>query len=108
MKLDKTKPYGTINGHHAAAFVQGEQLFDGAGNPVDPEDLKPAEPAPPTSAQIFLENILEGAPMSQSNVYKEVEICSQDWEGVKNAAILMNIKKYKRANIEMWALADPT
>lgn len=52
MKLDRSKPFGTVFGSSdGAAFEQGGVLFDAEGNAMQPVAEQPRRPGRPPKAQ---------------------------------------------------------
>ena len=114
MKLDKTRPYGTITGHAIACFEQDGVLFDGAGYAIeegevakkDPKIEEIIETAEVSSAETFLKNILSGGPLSKSVVYQTSQNNNQLWQDINAAAVKMNILKFQFKGQETWKLPD--
>lgn len=118
MKLNRTRPYGTITGHASACFEQNGVLFDGAGEQLaeyTPASKKPGpkpkEPAFETlndkalaNACAFLQNLLKGGPLDKSVVFKEADGNNQHWDTVKLAFEEIKGKASKRGQSTMWAL----
>lgn len=94
MNLDRDKTYGTVWGHPSASFAQGGKLFNGAGEEVKPEKAVPAssDASPPQDSESFIQAILSGGPVLQSNVYKEVGLKGLDWTDVKSEAARLGVK----------------
>lgn len=101
MKLDMSKPYGTIYGNTAAMYEQNGQCFGGNGEPVEPTDLS-EEAEAETSVQQWLCELLSGGPMTESNVFKACEDAGKPWPEVKTAH---GVRKYRYRGADMWKLA---
>jgi hypothetical protein len=113
MKLDRSKPYGTIHGHTHAMFEQSGRLFDGAGSLLGDhskevpkqQDLKiPTDDL--AAAAEFLKNILKSGPLSKAAVYKAAEQNNQPWPQVKSAFDDLKIVKFQYGNAETWKLPE--
>ena len=119
MKLNTTRPYGTITGHETAKFEQDGILFDGAGNQLGEYTSKPT--SKPTSkaaestfetlneravanAAEFLKNLLAGGPMDKSIVFKEAENNNQHWDTIKIAFAELKGKTSKMGQATLWSL----
>jgi hypothetical protein len=112
MKLDKSKPYGQVFGHHSASYEQDGKFFDGGGKLI-PESKEAAVPTPaPETAKFvggagaFLLRILKEGPMSKGGVYKEAEEAKLNWADVKNAAVTLNVHVYSQKSTEYWKLVE--
>jgi hypothetical protein len=107
MKLDPSKPHGTIWGHPQALYEQNGVLFDGGGNPLKP-DVTVVEPEEEEeereSFDAFVRNILDGGPIAQSDVYKEAQAKNLNWAEVKNAAALIPVKIVAIKGKPVWSL----
>jgi hypothetical protein len=110
MKLDRSRPYGTITGHPVACYEQDGALFDGAGAPLatpepqtDPTD-RIIETDGVESAKQFLTTILAQNPLSKSVIYKEAEHNNQSWEDVKSAFTLLGGVTFTYNRATMWKL----
>lgn len=107
-KMDFKKSYGTVYGHHSAAYEQDSKLYDGGGNLISEEADAPKEveesEAEEGAAELFLHALLEGGPILQTNIKKESELKELNWQEVLNAAIKMDVVKYKQGLANVWKL----
>lgn len=104
MKLDRSRPYGVINGHEWAVYEQSGVLFDAAGETPGHED--PVEVPDSGPAEQFLLTILNRKPLSKSVVFKTAEENNQDWKNVKAAAEILRVVKFKFGPTEFWKLPE--
>lgn len=104
--LDKEREFGTIYGHHSAMFEQDGRLFGGDGKPAAaPEEDEPASEEE-TVAGTWLRTQLAGGPVAQTELYKQCQIDSLNWDEVRNAANSMQVKKYKYRQVDTWKLTE--
>jgi hypothetical protein len=116
MKLDLTKPHGTVWGVHEAVYEQGGTLFGADGEPLgvrsvtqaltptaDEQDA-PAETGVKAAIQAFLKHHLAGGPVAKNNLYRESQTEGFVFADVKSEAADMRIGITKKAGIEMWQL----
>jgi hypothetical protein len=127
-KLDESKPYGTIWGHATAGYEQDGKLFGFDKVCLEPEKkaetktkAKSDNMAPPDgtpdpdkvietdevdSAKRFLETILANGPLAKATVFGEAQKNNQEWDRVKEAAAILDIRaeKAKGGKPEMWSL----
>jgi hypothetical protein len=112
VKLDRTKPFGTVVGHKVAKFEQNGLLFNASGELVDPPKVAPVQPDlivetdQVDSGRLFLLNILKGGPLSKSAVYKIAEENNQSWDSVNKAATLLGVVKFSYNKATMWKLPE--
>lgn len=112
MKLDRTKPFGTITGHKTARFEQNGLLYNIRGELLDPPKPTPVqqdliiETDSVDSGRRFLLHILRGGPMSKSVIYKVAEENNQPWDSVNKAADLLGITKFAYNKATMWKLPE--
>jgi hypothetical protein len=116
MKLDLTKPHGTVWGVHEAVYEQGGMLFGADGEPlgaraeakalvpVNALDNAPVESSVKQAIQDFLKHHLSGGPVSKNNLYRESQTEGFVFADVKSEAADMRIGITKKAGIEMWQL----
>ena len=113
MKLDFTKPYGTIYGHDEARYEQDGHLFRANGEPVTPPPPSPSpagdmviETDAVDSAKTFLTNVLKNGPLSKSAIFKIAGENNQEWKAVSDAADSLNITRFSYKNATMWKLPE--
>jgi hypothetical protein len=115
MRLDRSKPYGSITGHSAAKYEQNGVLFDAAGVALPPPpalmvDYVPADQIIETdevhSARLFLMNVLSSGPRNKSVIYKASEENNQSWEDVKKAFSLIGGRTFTFNRATMWKLPE--
>ncbi len=112
MKLDRTKPFGTIVGHKVAKFEQNGLLFNVRGELIDAPKAAPVQPDlvietdQVDSGRLFLLNILKSGPLSKSAVYKVAEENNQSWDSVSKAAALLGVVKFSYNKATMWKLPE--
>lgn len=114
--LDRTKPYGAINGHPVARYEQSGLLYDGAGQLLGSEntmanDARVLEETRAMTDSLvnaieFLKTILATGPVSKAAVYKEAENNNQVWSVVKDAALELKICTFQYRKSEMWKLPE--
>jgi hypothetical protein len=116
MKLDLTKPHGTVWGVHEAMYEQGGTLFGADGEPLGATEDSAApkahqdpaeEPAPDgvkSAIQAFLRVQLAGGPVAKNNLYRESQTEGFVFADVKSEAADMRIGITKKGGIEMWQL----
>lgn len=111
MKLDRTKPYGTVHGDNTIGFEQEGQYFTHAGVlvPKNAVTSKPAEKVdssidPLASTKTFLTSVLSGGPVAKASVYKESENTNMVWADVNKAVAEMAVRKFNQNKVEMWQL----
>ena len=68
-----------------------------------PEPVPVKEPEPIT-CKSFLQNFLDGGPISRTNVYREAENASLNWEEVKQAFKEMNGREYVQRGDWYWRI----
>ena len=114
MKLDPRFPYGINYGPDVtkpgnARYVQGGMEFDVNGDSLPPKRVKKddlIEHDGLVDACAFLLHILKGQNLTKAEVYKVAETNNQDWTLVKQAAIKLELVKFKFRGAEVWKLPD--
>lgn len=107
MKLDFTKPYGTIYGHDEARYEQDGHLFRANGEPLAlPTSDMVIETDAVDSAKTFLTNVLKNGPLSKSAIFKIAGENNQEWKAVSDAADSLNITRFSYKNATMWKLPE--
>ncbi|MDB5975146.1 MAG: hypothetical protein JWR07_1906 [Nevskia sp.] len=100
MKLDPTKPYGTIYGPTTAQYEQNGMFFTGSGEVIERVD-EPGEGEADSPVALWLQELLSGGAMTQPNIYKAAERDGQPWAEVKTVP---GVKRYKYRRDDMWKL----
>lgn len=107
MKLDFTKPFGTIYGHDEARYEQDGHLFRANGEPLAPPTSDMViETDAVDSAKTFLTNVLKNGPLSKSAIFKIAGENNQEWKAVSDAADSMNVTRFSYKNATMWKLPE--
>jgi hypothetical protein len=111
MKLDESKPYGTVTGHATASFEQNGKLFGGDKMSLTDEEASRStdeviQTPELTSAQAFLKHILKEQPLQKNIVYKTSQENNQLWQNIVQAAQEMEIIKFSFKGTETWKLPE--
>ncbi len=112
MKLDKSKPYGTVMGHPSASFEQDGKLFDGEGYELSEKKVVSAKVEAEVVARninesiAFLKKFLSGGAVSETKIKVEGENKGFSWDDIKSAQAKVNLRLYKQGTATMWKLVD--